>query len=134
MTGRRRLSVLAFTAVLLAGVGLLVAATLQDTLTYYRTPSEVAAGGPATDERIRVGGQVVPGSVRRSGGRVQFRLTDGSQEITVVQRGGVPGTFREGEGAVVEGLLGGDGVFRADTVVVRHDNEYGITPAAGNAG
>ncbi|MFI6231225.1 cytochrome c maturation protein CcmE [Micromonospora echinospora] len=126
----RRPGRLALTAVLLGAGGLVVTAALRDTLTYYRTPGEVLAHPDATRERVRLGGEVVPGSVRRDGDLVVFRLADTGREVTVRQRGVPPETFREGEDAVVEGRLGADGVFDADHVVVRHGNEYGPSPSA----
>jgi cytochrome c-type biogenesis protein CcmE len=129
---RRRRAQLALAAVTLAGVGLLVAGGLRDTVTYYRTPGEVLADPDAGHERVRLGGQVIPGSLRRDGGRTLFRLAAGGHEITVVQRGAPPDSFREGEDAVVEGVLGPDRVFQSDTVLVRHGNEYRApTPAPG---
>ncbi|GAA2706338.1 cytochrome c maturation protein CcmE [Micromonospora olivasterospora] len=127
---RRRAGRVAVVAVALAGGALLVAAALADTLTYYRTPAEVLGDPAGARERIRLGGDVVPGSLRRSGDLVVFRLAEGGREITVEQRGAPPETFREGEGAVVEGILSTDGVFRADHVVVRHGNEYGPVTAS----
>ncbi|MGC1215475.1 MAG: cytochrome c maturation protein CcmE [Micromonospora sp.] len=123
MTGRRT-GRLALVAVLIAAGGLLVAGALRDTLTYYRTPAEVLADPAAGRERVRLGGQVVPGSLHRTGDLVVFRLADAGQEITVEQRGAPPETFHEGEDAVVEGTLSPDGIFRSDQVVVRHGNEY----------
>ncbi|MFU8850760.1 cytochrome c maturation protein CcmE [Micromonospora sp. SL1-18] len=114
----------ALVAVLLAAGGLLVAGALRDTLTYYRTPAEVLDHPAADGERIRLGGDVVPGSLRHDGDLVVFRLAEAGHEITVQQRGVPPETFREGEGAVVEGTLASDGVFHSDHVVVRHGNEY----------
>jgi cytochrome c-type biogenesis protein CcmE len=125
-----------FGLIVAAGVGLLIVAGLQGTVVYYRTPSEVAAL-PATGERIRLGGQVLPGSVHRDGELTRFRMTDGREQIAVVQRGAVPGTFREGDGAVVEGVLAADHVFHADRVEVKHSNEYrapGEDPARVGAG
>lgn len=113
----------ALALVLAGGVGLLVAAGLQGTVVYYRTPSELATV-PATGERVRLGGQVVPGSVGRDGDLTRFRITDGHRQVAVVQHGAVPGTFREGEGAVVEGVLAADAVFHADRVEVKHSNQY----------
>ncbi|MGN9779134.1 cytochrome c maturation protein CcmE [Micromonospora sp. H33] len=121
---RRRLGRTALVAVLLAACALLVTGALRDTLTYYRTPGEVLDDPDATRERVRLGGDVVPGSLRHSGDLVVFRLAEGGREVTVEQRGTPPQTFREGEGAVVEGILSADGVFRSDHVVVRHGNEY----------
>ncbi|MET8353806.1 cytochrome c maturation protein CcmE [Micromonospora sp. NPDC005206] len=121
---RRRAGRTAVVAVLLAAGALLVTSALRETLTYYRTPGEVLGDPDATWERVRLGGDVVPGSLRRTGDLVVFRLTEDGREITVEQRGVPPETFREGEGAVVEGTLSEDGVFRSDHVVVRHGNEY----------
>jgi cytochrome c-type biogenesis protein CcmE len=122
--------------ILAAGVALLVVAGLQGTVVYYRTPSELATR-PATGERIRLGGQVLPGSVRRDGNLIHFRLTDGHRQVEVVQSSGVPATFREGGGAVVEGMLAADHVFHADRVEVKHSNEYrapSADPARAGAG
>jgi cytochrome c-type biogenesis protein CcmE len=119
----RRTAIGLLALVLAAGVALLVVAGLQDTVVYYRTPSELADQA-ATGERVRLGGQVVPGSVSRQGSLTRFRLSDGQRQVTVVQRGGVPGTFCEGEGAVVEGVLAADDVFHADRMEVKHSNEY----------
>ncbi|SCG73197.1 cytochrome c maturation protein CcmE [Micromonospora inositola] len=121
---RRRAGRAALVAVLLAAGGLLVTGALRNTLTYYRTPSEVLDDPAATGQRVRLGGDVVPGSLRHRGDLVVFRLAEDGHEITVEQRGVPPETFREGEGAVVEGSLSADGVFRADHVMVRHGNEY----------
>jgi cytochrome c-type biogenesis protein CcmE len=110
--------------VALAGVVVLAASGFQDTLTYYRTPTEVAQDHPPPDQRFRVGGMVVPGSVERDGGEVSFVLTDGATDIDVVSTGTPPKTFRAGQGAVVEGLLSEPGTFHADRVLVRHSNEY----------
>jgi cytochrome c-type biogenesis protein CcmE len=108
--------------VVLAGVGLLVGAGLQNTLTFYRTPSEVVHG--STAQRVRLGGEVVPGSLRTDGGVTRFRIGDGTTQIEVEQVADLPGTIREGQDAVVEGVLDGGGVFRSDTVMAKHGNEY----------
>lgn len=121
---RRRRARLALVVLLLVAIGLLVSAGLRDTLSYYRTPGEVLSAPAASRERIRLGGQVVPGSVRRDGGRTLFRLAEAGQEIPVAQRGVPPEAVREGRETVVEGVLGPDGVFQADRLVVRHGNAY----------
>ncbi|ROT28177.1 cytochrome c maturation protein CcmE [Micromonospora sp. HM5-17] len=115
---------LALATVLLAGTGLLVQAGLRDTLSYYRTPAELAADPDAGAGRTRLSGVVVPGSIRHDRGQTVFRLAADGHEITVRQQGVPPETFRAGQDAVVEGVLGPDGVFRSDQVLVRHDNEY----------
>jgi cytochrome c-type biogenesis protein CcmE len=109
--------------VVAAGVALLVAAGLQDTLTFYRTPTEVLHSS-AAHERVRLGGEVVPGSLRTDDGRTRFRIGDGTSEIPVEQVADLPGSLREGQQAVVEGVLDTHGVFRSDTVMAKHGNEY----------
>ncbi|MGX7673865.1 cytochrome c maturation protein CcmE [Plantactinospora sp. DSM 117369] len=119
--GRPRL---ALAAVVLAGTALLVHAGLQGTLSYYRTPTELAGDPDAQTTRTRLGGAVVPGSVEQDGGQTVFRLAADGHEITVRQTGVPPDTFRAGQDAVVEGVLGSDGVFYAEQVLVKHGNDY----------
>jgi cytochrome c-type biogenesis protein CcmE len=125
---------LALGAVLLAGAGVLVYSAMQGTLTYYRTPAEVATGPAAPHTRLRLGGEVVPGSLHRDGTRTVFRLAADGHEITVRQHGEPPATLREGQQAVVEGVLGPDGVFDSDDVAVKHGNEYGPAPPEATPG
>lgn len=105
-------------AVTLASVG------LGENLVYYRTPTELAADAGSSDQRVRLGGLVVDGSVQRTAGGVRFVLTDGTAETTVVHRGDPQGVFSEGQGAVVEGVVTADGTFRSDLLMVKHSNEY----------
>jgi cytochrome c-type biogenesis protein CcmE len=111
------LGVVGVLAVLLAA-----ASQLEGTLTFYKTPTELAASPSASV--VRVGGLVVEGSVHRHGGVISFVLTDGADDLKVRSTIQPPGTFRGGQGAVVEGKLGEDGVFVASSVVVRHSNQY----------
>lgn len=118
---QRRLALVG--GVLAAGVGLLAAAGLEDALVYYRTPSEVLVG-ESGEQRLRVGGLVVDGSLDTAGGVVRFTLTDGVRELEVEHRGTSPGVLQEGQGAIVEGWIDPRGVLAADTVLVKHSNEY----------
>lgn len=104
-------------------LGLLAASGLGDSLVYYRTPSE-AASAASEGGRIRLGGMVQPGSVVSDGGTVRFVLTDGAADVAVIHQGDPSGVFQEGQGALVEGTFGQDGVFRSDFLVVKHSNEY----------
>lgn len=120
-TPRARLAVVGVAA---AGVlGVLGATGLQDNLVYYRTPSEIDTGGFG-DQRVRIGGLVAEGSVSRESGSLQFVLTDGAYDVSVTYEGKAPGVFREGQGAIVEGMLDSGGVMTADNVLVKHDNQY----------
>jgi cytochrome c-type biogenesis protein CcmE len=118
---RFRLGVVAVAAA--AGLGIVAVSSLGGSLVYYKTPSEVAsqkAGG----HRLRVGGLVQVGSVHRVATDVRFVLTDGATDMPVLYHGQPPGVFQEGQGAVVEGTFGPDGLFRSDFLVVKHSNEY----------
>lgn len=123
---RRRMPVrlLVVAAVALAAVGVLAFAGLQGSLVYYKTTSELVADHGLVGHRVRLGGLVEPGSVHGTATGVRFVLTDGVQEVTVVNTGQPRGVFREGQGAVVEGMLGADGVFRSDVLLVKHSNSY----------
>jgi cytochrome c-type biogenesis protein CcmE len=112
------------TLIIVAAVGVLIAAGLRDTLTFYRTPSEVRDNAYPAGERFRLGGQVVPGSMHSDSSGTRFDLTDGSARVTVVTGATLPGAVREGEEAIVEGSLDVDGVFRGDEVMAKHGNEY----------
>ncbi|MGH3665441.1 MAG: cytochrome c maturation protein CcmE [Egibacteraceae bacterium] len=111
-------------AVAVASLGVVAASGLNDSLLYYRTPSELSAQPAAADQRLRLGGMVQPGSVSPAGATVRFVLTDGAADVTVAHRGDPPGVFQEGQGALVEGTFGPDGVFHSDFLVVKHSNEY----------
>ncbi|UQU62624.1 cytochrome c maturation protein CcmE [Couchioplanes caeruleus] len=128
MSARRSRALLLLLVV--AGVALLVTAGLQNTLTFYRSPSEITQG-PAAHDRVRLGGEVVPGSLRTDAGVTRFRISDGTTEIPVEQVADLPGTLREGQQAVVEGSLDDHGVFRSDTVMAKHGNEYRPAEADG---
>lgn len=107
---------------------------LSGNLVYYVTPTELLQDQPAPGERLRLGGQVVPGSVHDAGGGIGFVVTDGTTRMTVAHEGGTPGLFRMGIGVVLEGSYGADGAFHSDTMLVRHGEEYrppdpGATPS-----
>lgn len=121
---RPRTPVIVLAGVVCAAVAILITAGLQDTVVYYRTPTEMGQSTAYVGHTARVGGQVLPGSLHNVGGGVEFRLSDGRSAVAVVAPVALPDTFREGQGAVVEGVLQPDGVFRADTVAVKHSNEY----------
>lgn len=119
----RRVAVLA--AVVLLSLGWVVTRGLASNLVYYLTPSDILAkGASAIGDRVRLGGYVLPGTVHTSGSLVQFVISDGDQQLAVTASQGVPSLFKEGRGVVVEGFYGKDGIFHADTVLVKHDNVY----------
>ena len=97
---------------------------LRNSLVYYRTPTEILQmGHDAVGQQIRLGGYVVPGSVRDHGGTVDFVVSDGTSRMSVVATG-VPSLFRAGRGVVLEGFETRSGSFHADTVLVKHGGDY----------
>ena len=112
----------------LAVIGLaagLVLYALSDTITFFHTPSDLAETGVKPGQRIRLGGMVEDGSVKKGPGTMTtFSVTDQIAAITVSYNGILPDLFREGQGVVTEGKLQEDGSFVADTVLAKHDENY----------
>ena len=120
----RRLAVIACVGLLLGGATTLVLAALEEGITFFSTPSEIASGAVEEGRRLRVGGLVETGTVvRGAGGDIAFRVTDEVNSVPVTYVGLLPDLFREGQGVVAEGRLAG-GVFEADTILARHDETY----------
>ena len=127
-------------ALIAAGLGwLAVAATLvlgafQKNLVFFFTPTQIANHEAPQGRSFRVGGLVEAGSVKRQedGVTVQFVVTDTARSIPVRFKGVLPDLFREGKGVVTQGKLGPDGVFHADEVLAKHDENY-MPPEAKHA-
>ncbi len=126
MTRKQRRASLIAAAVAVLGVALgLVLFALRDTITYFKTPSDIALTSPPLTQRFRLGGLVAEGSVKRGqGAEVEFAVTDTLKSVSVVYRGVLPDLFREGQGVVTEGRLEANGRFRADIVLAKHDETY----------
>jgi cytochrome c-type biogenesis protein CcmE len=127
MTPRRRRMVLVGLIVL--GVGAAVALALtafQENLLYYYTPTDVSAGKAPADRVFRVGGMVTEGSFQRAPGSLEARfvLTDYANNVTVSYTGVLPDLFREGQGIIARGKLGTEGMFVAEEVLAKHDENY----------
>ena len=101
---------------------------LSGSLVYYVTPTELLHDRPPPGERLRLGGQVVSGSVHEVGKDLEFVVTDGTTRMTVINDGSTPPLFRTGSGVVLEGTYGTDGAFHSDTMLVRHSEQYRPPP------
>jgi len=126
MTRKQRRAVfILLTVSVLALAVLLVAVALRDTIVFFLTPREVAERAIPAGKRIRLGGLVAEGSLKRGAGmQVEFAITDKVKTIPVSYTGILPDLFREGQGVVAEGKLNGAGHFIADTVLAKHDENY----------
>ncbi len=105
-------------------VAALVLAAFQKNLVFFFTPTQVAANEAPQGRTFRIGGMVVPGSVKRHGVEVEFVVTDTAKSLPVMYRGALPDLFREGKGVVAQGQLAADGVFQAREVLAKHDENY----------
>jgi cytochrome c-type biogenesis protein CcmE len=105
-------------------VGLMLNA-FRDSIVFFNSPTDVMEKHVAPGTRIRLGGLVEIGSLKRSGDlRIRFEVTDGKREVPVAYQGVLPDLFREGQGVVAEGALDRAGVFEADTILAKHDATY----------
>ena len=117
---------------ILGFAALLVLTALEESVTFFRTPTELVENAPAADMRLRLGGLVEEGSLARgSGTTVEFRVTDLDNSIPVRFTGILPDLFREGQGVVAEGRMT-NGVFVAEGVLAKHDEAY-MPPEAAEA-
>ena len=126
--------------IIIVGVAVLgISATLvldafQSNLVFFFSPTQVAANEAPRGKSFRIGGLVEEGSVKREGNgvTVNFVITDTAKVIPVVYTGILPDLFKEGKGVVAQGKLSSDGVFRADEVLAKHDENY-MPPEAAEA-
>lgn len=117
-------------------IGVAAAQGLRGAAVYYLTPTEAKQRTLAAGSAVRLGGQVLPGTLSYDPNtrELRFAIGDGVTRVDVIGTGAPPGLLREGAGAVVEGSFGADGRFRATQVIAKHDEVYqppppGETPA-----
>jgi cytochrome c-type biogenesis protein CcmE len=121
----------------LLGVALayvLANSALQSNISYFYSPSQVAANEAPLDQVIRIGGMVKKGSLQRQadGLTVEFVITDEAADVTTRYTGILPDLFKEEQGAVAKGKLGQDGIFVAEEVLAKHDESY-VPPEVADA-
>lgn len=99
---------------------------LKENANLFFTPSQIAKGEAPMGKRIRVGGLVVKGSLKRAPDslKVNFDITDTSKTMTVQYEGILPDLFREGQGIIANGRVNEQGVVVADEVLAKHDEKY----------
>jgi cytochrome c-type biogenesis protein CcmE len=132
---KRRHRRITFIVVGLAALGLaayLAASAFRNNLVFFFSPTQVAAKEAPVGRTFRIGGLVQEGTLKRDGLNVQFTVTDTAANIPVVYNGILPDLFKEGRGCVAQGKIGTDGVFHAEQVLAKHDENY-MPPEAGQA-
>ena len=134
---KRRHKRIVFIFVGLACLGVaayLVANAFRNNLVFFFSPTQVAAKEAPVNRTFRIGGLVQEGTLKRDsdGLTVRFTVTDTAANVPVVYKGILPDLFKEGRGCVAQGKIGADGVFQADQVLAKHDENY-MPPEAGQA-
>ena len=134
---KRRHKRIAFILVGLAGLSIaafLVASAFRNNLVFFFSPTQVAAKEAPVNRTFRVGGLVQDGSLKREtdGLTVRFIVTDTVANVPVVYKGILPDLFKEGKGCVAQGRMDSAGVFHAEQVLAKHDENY-MPPEAGQA-
>lgn len=130
----KRFALIGVALALLGGAAALVFSAFQSNLVFFFSPSQVYAKEAPTARNFRLGGMVEDGSVKKhnDGLTVHFAVTDLAQSVPVVYKGILPDLFREGKGVVAEGRLTSEGVFVANQVLAKHDENY-MPPEAAEA-
>lgn len=109
----------------LALAAALVLTALRQQIVFFNTPSDLKANIHQPGTRIRLGGLVEKGTwIKNAGAKNAFVVTDTQNTVMVTYEGILPDLFREGQGVVAEGIFGADGIFTADTVLAKHDENY----------
>jgi cytochrome c-type biogenesis protein CcmE len=121
-----RIYYVSFILVSLSIIFFLFVKTFNENLLFYRSPSQITAGEFPQDYIFRVGGVVLDGTLIKSkiSTNVQFSITDYEKTIGISYNGILPDLFREGQGVVIRGKLGTDGIFYAEEVLAKHDETY----------
>ena len=134
---KKRHKRIAFIVASLAALGLatwLVLGAFRQNLVFFFSPTQVATKEAPVNKTFRIGGLVENGSLKREndGLTIRFTVTDTANTIPVVYKGIMPDLFKEGRGCVAQGRIGSDGVFYADQIMAKHDENY-MPPEAARA-
>lgn len=123
---RQRLFIVLLVVICAAAAVGLASYALRENINLFYPPSDVASGQVPVGKKIRAGGMVVKGSVKRDTQslRVDFVITDFKSNVPVVYTGILPDLFAEGQGVVANGVLDDKGVFQASEVLAKHDENY----------
>ena len=121
-----RIYYIIFILISLAVIFTLFIKTFNENLLFYRSPSQINVGEFPENYIFRIGGVVEDGSLDKSkeSMNVKFSITDYEKSINISYNGLLPDLFREGQGVVIRGKLGSDGVFYAEEVLAKHDETY----------
>ena len=120
----KKMAVIVVSVVGFTVAALFVLNAFWSNLVFFYSPSQVLAGEAPRAQRFRVGGLVEQGSVKKSGMKVDFIVTDTNEKISVHYEGILPDLFREGQGVIAQGRLMANNRFVADEILAKHDENY----------
>ena len=122
----KRFGLIAVGLLLLVIAAVLITKSFRSNLVFFFSPTQVEKGEAPKSGSFRIGGLVENGSLKRmpDGLHVQFKVTDTAKSILVQYKGILPDLFKEGKGVVAEGKLNKNGLFEADQVLAKHDENY----------
>lgn len=122
---QRKLIVLLLGLLGVSAAAALILYSLRAQTDYFYTPAQIASGTAPNDKRIKAGGMVVKGSLKRQPDSlsVNFEITDFKSTVNVSYSGILPDLFKEGSGVVGTGMMH-DGVFVAEEILAKHDEKY----------
>tara|TARA_B110000438_G_C15432489_1_gene486795 strand:+ start:115 stop:555 length:441 start_codon:yes stop_codon:yes gene_type:complete len=126
MTPRfQRLLLIIITLIFVTLAILLILINSKKNLIFFYTPSEFLLSNSKLNEKIRIGGYVLEDSIIREHNNLyNFIITDNQNKLNVTYQGTLPDLFKEGQGAVIEGIIMKDNVIKATTVFAKHDENY----------
>jgi cytochrome c-type biogenesis protein CcmE len=130
----KRFILIAIGLALLGLAAMLILNAFKSNMVFFYTPTQLEKGEVPKGTGFRIGGLVVPNSLKRQddGLTVHFEITDTAKTIPVIYKGILPDLFKEGKGVVAQGKVGADGVFVASEVLAKHDENY-MPPEAAEA-
>lgn len=117
-----RLFAIAASVLLLVISGVIVSKVFKDTILYFYSPSEITNVKP--NQKLRLGGFVKLGSLHKSNNNYEFIITDFEKEVKVYYSGLLPNLFRDGQGTIAIGAFDSAGIFHAETLMAKHDENY----------
>ena len=120
----KRLTFVLIALLLLSSAAALILTAFEDNIVFFYSPTELKDKNPNPNQRLRIGGLVEMGSIKRpAGSSITFSITDTAKTVQVRYKGILPDLFREGQGIVAEGRWTGQ-IFQADEVLAKHDENY----------
>jgi cytochrome c-type biogenesis protein CcmE len=108
-----------------AGITLIVLGAMRENIVFFVTPTDISKNPSLkTRKNLRLGGQVLAGSLSKQGMTVRFQVTDGTHTVSVIYEGVPPDLFKENQGVVALGFFKGDNLFQARQILAKHDERY----------